>query len=856
MSVNPKATSENIGRRSKSDGGAFDDYMGVYPLEDYFGSNSINYSSKGSNRNELYIGAGDEQQKLDLKDQRPSDYPMNQVQQSASGHVMEFDDTPGGERVLIKHNTGSGVELRNDGSVVATTGPGGNKVEVIHGTHHFIIEGDGNITYKGNLNLKVVGDYNLSVLGNYNVSVAGNKQTNIAGSNRYNVTGSYGNIVTGGYSTTVVGQTTNTHLGGLSNNVKGTSSHNVDGPATFSSSGDMKVSSEAKINMSTPDANIAATNLSVFGDTGTIGGENIIMYNYNMYTGHSIEAVDTVTTHSLKSNMIDTTYGTAATWEGNLEGVAKFSASPGTYTGPTRVTARDTSITATALPTAAILSDYLTKSANGVNRIKIDYNNHIKNQIDKSVDTGGLSVKEVTTGIARSKLRDPANRSNSKFVGYSLSNGSICEKYDAPTPEGIGRIVSGADGTAAGGSTKLGTNTGTGAFIPNRITDISVIPEPKYNPYQVENITSSTVLAPGISMAKFLGSSEDPSTLNHIKSQEQRIEVAKYYYLHARIMKTVLDDTDQFKNFTLIVSEGMYRPGPQETITPDSINDLKSKGRAVVYSLIDQTGNHNLTALFDLAAYWKDTIAFDRLILSYDTIDCKLNGRIIVVLPEIDDTWTGTYNRKVETEINNTKLSQGELVEVLPQPSSSYNAGYAPSGSVGAGYDGTIKGAVEKLDKRLIEVLEEAAELTGLNVRVTSGFRASGNNPSGRHAGFAADTALYDGDVRLSLSDSYHFGLIKDFTKAFIDISRSKGLVPSVGAGNNELSPAQYASYVPSSVMSRSGGPLYMGGNTFHYDIARTPGIGSNLSASAGPYWGGSGETSSVPAPQWLVNLF
>ena len=849
-----QSTPQEILRHPTSSGGSFEDYAGIYPLEDYFGSNSINYAAKGSRKNELYLGGGDGQNAIKLTPQSTSEYPLNQVQQTASGHVIEMDDTPGGQRVLIKHNTGSGVELRNDGSVIATTGPSGSKIEVVHGDHHFIIEGDGHITYKGNLTMKVTGDYNLSVMGDYNVSVAGNKQTNVGGSNRYNVSGSYGNIVTGGYSTTVVGQTTNTHLGGLSTNVKGTSSHNVDGPAGFSSSGEMKVTSEAKINMSTPDANIAATNLSVFGDTGTIGGENIIMYNYNMHTGHSVWSTTVETDTVNANNTVNASKMTATEFVGDLSGTASAALSANVSAGvgsgghtktTSGATDATTDTTATALPNGAILSDYLTKSANGVNRIKIDHNNHIKNQIDKSVDTGGLSIRPVTTGLARSKLRDPANKGNSAFIGHSLSTGVICEKYDNPSPEGIGRIVSGAAGTAAGGSTKIGTGTGSAAFVPDKKTKIAIIPEPEYNPYQANVISSSTSLAPGISMAKFLGSTEDPSTLNHLKTNDSRVEVAKYYYLHARIMKTVLDDTDQFKDFTLVVTEGMYRPGPSETITPNSVNDLKSKGRAVVYGLVDKTGSHNLTKLFDLAAYWKDTIAYDKIILSYDTVDCKLNARLIVILPEINSSWEGTYSRTVETELNGHKLSQGELVEILPRPSSAYNNGYNPSGTVGAGYDGSIKGSVEGLDNRLMEVLEDAASQSQLNVTVTSGYRSEGNNPSGRHAGFAADVALYDGSTRLTVTNSYHLGLIQDFLKAFIDSARSKGLVPSVGAANDGVN------------NNGAPWPLYMGGNTFHVDIARTPGIGAVLSSQAGAYWGGSGDISRhVPPPNWLVSLF
>ena len=86
--------------------------------------------------------------------------------------LLRWTTLPGGERVLIKHRKGSGVELRADGSVVISAL--NNKVEVTGGDQTVIIEGNGNLVYNGNLNLKVSGDYNVDVGGNYNVTAGGN----------------------------------------------------------------------------------------------------------------------------------------------------------------------------------------------------------------------------------------------------------------------------------------------------------------------------------------------------------------------------------------------------------------------------------------------------------------------------------------------------------------------------------------------------------------------------------------------------------------------------------------------------------------------------------------------------------
>ena len=117
------------------------------------------------------MNGGAEGVPLNIEDQRPSEFPFNQVDETTSGHVVEYDDTPGGERILIRHRTGAGVEMRADGSVLVSST--NNKIEVTGGDQTVIVEGAGNLVYKGNLNLVVTGDYNVDVGGNYNVNVAG-----------------------------------------------------------------------------------------------------------------------------------------------------------------------------------------------------------------------------------------------------------------------------------------------------------------------------------------------------------------------------------------------------------------------------------------------------------------------------------------------------------------------------------------------------------------------------------------------------------------------------------------------------------------------------------------------------------
>lgn len=696
--------------------GGFEDPTGAFPRPEYYNSNSTNYAATGSRRNDLSLFSHAEGVDIDLGPTIPSEYPLNQVTETVSGHVIEIDDTQGNQRILIKHNSGSGIEIRQDGSIVISAKE--QKIEVVGGESKLIVEGDADVVYKGNLNFRVNGDFNLDVKGNHNVNINSNRSTNITGSDRRSINGAIGDVVRGGYSVTSTQQATMTYLSGLSMNTKGSMSNNVDGPASYVASGLTTLTSEARINMSSADINIAASNLSAFGAAGTIGGEGIVYYGKG---GTFEEGV------------------TAPTFHGDLDGTADVAAtslhqSYSDGSGPgyspsvgTRGTITNTATPTTAKPTASTLTDYLGRAAGGIRRVRIDIGDYIRNLIDRTVATGGVSSTSVDVGRARSRLRDPANRSNQTFVGGLLADRTICPEYSNPTPAGIGRVISGGV-TPEPGETPIGSAPTSGDVFQPSSLQIALVPEHQYNPLYAGEITSSTKLAPGITLSKFLGS-DDPTNINFIRDNAMRAQIAKYYYLHAQIIKTVQTDTDRFNDYTLTVSEGLYRPGPTETVTPGSINDLRLKGRAVGYKLLDRSGRSNPIAMFNLAAYLKSKIYYDKMILSYDTIDCKLNCTLIIIMPEVNDNWEGLYLRTVETELNGVKLSQGELVEVLERPSTGSSDTQGPySEATDTEWYTWAAGVDRRVSGDLLSKIEAIGRQFGSRLVINSGYRDPGRN--------------------------------------------------------------------------------------------------------------------------------
>jgi len=656
----------------------FHDVTGKYPRANYFYGPSINSAARGVTRNELYVGGGNLDLDLGLDNPPVSQYPFNQVNESRSGHVIEIDDTPSGERILIKHKTGAGVEMRADGTILVATK--NNHVTIVQGESKLIVEGDADLQYNGNLNVDIAGDYNLKVGGNFNINVAGDEVKEIDGNFREKVHGNHNSIVDGNKGITTTGTSSQTTLNGYNNVVKGTHRTSVEGKVSLSASDQIKIASEKQLVQSAPDVNIAAQSISVFGDTGTIGGENVVMYNYNMYTGHSITATDTITTNTAYTQRVNATSMHATTFHGSLVGKASFAekadqagsaplgpgSGGGTLTDTTH-TAQAVDPKATALPTETLLTDYLNKSAYGVAKVKIDNNKDLFNAINYEEKTGGISKKPLTTRQIRSKLRSPAVLSNEKFIGTAIGSGQLSSTYANTTPPQVKRIES-KDPTKILGVDKIGQRNpaeNSKRIVP-KPRPKQIIPDPVYNPNNAGPITSSTKLNKGITMAKFLGGRGDQITLDHIFDQSERLDIARHLYLHAEILKKIGDDEGKFRDFRLVVVEGLYKAGPQEILETNSPNWLASKGRRVVYELVDEKGNQAIEKTYELAVYLKDFLFYDKLCIDYDTYnpDGTINAQIIIDMPKVEDDFETTYSMDIETVFNNSVQSNKELIEI------------------------------------------------------------------------------------------------------------------------------------------------------------------------------------------------
>lgn len=106
-------------------------------------------------------------------------YPYNNVMETESGHVVEFDDTPGKERIHIAHRNGSFTEWFPDGDRVEKVTK--DNYTIVMKDDYVFIMGDCNITIQGNAQVYVQKNAEIKIDGNVNVEVGGNYNEQVGG---------------------------------------------------------------------------------------------------------------------------------------------------------------------------------------------------------------------------------------------------------------------------------------------------------------------------------------------------------------------------------------------------------------------------------------------------------------------------------------------------------------------------------------------------------------------------------------------------------------------------------------------------------------------------------------------------
>ena len=658
--TNLSQTSKNIDNKG--------DPQGEYPKPEYQFQSSIGYEDE-----QLSIGGGDPD--IDIADimatttQNSSDYTEASVKRTKSGHVLIFDDAGGEERILLKHRNGTGIEMRQDGTMIMRAE--NNVITSVGGSSVFMIEGDLKVSCK-NVEVDATGDLDMRVAGDYNLTVGGDKKETITGSVVETISKNKASTISGNESDIILGTRTNTTLGNNNNIIKGNYDNIVGGDYTMSGKGKALFTSMTNVGISSPDINIGAADLSILAAGGTIGGENVINYAKNYY-GTSATFTAGVTTNGVTSS----SGITAPTFHGSLKGIASIARSQsygeaatsgGTAITDTATGATDT--TATGQPTAAIMTTYLNYGNYGVEQVSIDEGDYIKDKINIGPNTGFITERPLTTKEIRTKLKDPANNTNREFINTLYAENRISKEYLKKIPPEIGRSYDGNINYIP--FRGEGSQIADSVLIKGSPQIQPILPDSRFNPMALDPkkgvfaINLKTLLGTGIPLSTFcIG-----TTLGHLATLEERQTLARHLLLQAEVIK-YKKLSDQFKDYQLVVAEGVYKKGASETLTPGSVPFLAQTGRAIVYEMYDERNISSSEVLFNFATRLAENLfGYDKIIIDYDQLDpdgATLNAQIIVIMPQVDEDYNiigaALPALKLETRFNNEVLSNTDLVE-------------------------------------------------------------------------------------------------------------------------------------------------------------------------------------------------
>lgn len=278
-----------------------------------------------------------------------------------------------------------------------------------------------------------------------------------------------------------------------------------------------------------------------------------------------------------------------------------------------------------------------------------------------------LNVNTVTTRQIRSFLRDPNNREDGTLIGTALAKNLIGGDYFVPIAKKLRTYFGGRS------KVKYSKNSLINSFAVRRYKEniglSHIVPSPIYDPMKLDKINGGTKLGGGIPLSLFVSSPGTRATVNHLNISERKT-IAKQFYCHVPLIEGFRNNKSFGQN-SLIVTEGLVKKQSDETLVSGDIRDLQTQGRAVVYEVLNNKGQNDPYATFELANYWKDNNLFQGLILHYDTLEPSstatvqdekvYHAEIIVVMPTVNDYYEGKFQRIVRTDINFRTAINGGL---------------------------------------------------------------------------------------------------------------------------------------------------------------------------------------------------
>lgn len=273
-------TEADKGRHVKD---GFQDPSGTLPFVEYLNHSDLNFRAQGdvtdkivsrtnrAARTESTTSQVTKRVAAEPEIPNQSIYPHNRVIKTSAGHIIELDNTPGHERIMIKHRTGTKLEMRPNGSVKFIahkdryTAIAGDEELVVRGNTTIVLESDASVRVEGDLELQVEGDMKALVQGNYNLEVEGDYTERVHGDKSSTITGTY--------LRDIRGNVTERNLSDFLDWTVGEHVTNVGGLVELTTESTLKIVSDDKVSMECEggfiDIGGGDVQMSLSGITGT-----------------------------------------------------------------------------------------------------------------------------------------------------------------------------------------------------------------------------------------------------------------------------------------------------------------------------------------------------------------------------------------------------------------------------------------------------------------------------------------------------------------------------------------------------------------------------------------------------------
>jgi predicted chitinase len=298
----------------------FTDPSGKYPLRDFMNEADTNRLARGMIEGTCF-GFKDATRKVDIPTaggktwSQPLSsyntvYPYNKVMETESGHLMEFDDSPDGERVHLYHRKGSYLEIDPNGSQLNFIV--GDGYQIVLRNNNIYVVGSANLTVGGNIRILCQGDAKIEVEGTSDIVLKNDSTIGVATNLTMNVAQDFDLNVGGNFTTHVVGDMKT----------------KVDSNAVMDVSSEFGVKAQSNITMSSS----ARVGIQSSGETKINAGGNLQMDGsiIDIQNGSSsgIGAVPTVSPDAVtfpdKGSPGSTEFDNLTPPERSFEDVAKF----------------------------------------------------------------------------------------------------------------------------------------------------------------------------------------------------------------------------------------------------------------------------------------------------------------------------------------------------------------------------------------------------------------------------------------------------------------------------------------------------------------------------------------------------